>query len=871
MSRLCINGQWRELDVAPNRTLLSVLRDELRLTGTKQACTVGVCGLCSVLVDGELQSACLTLAAAIDGAEVTTIEGINRPELQQAFIDHAGLQCGICTPGQIVAASALLFENARPNAAEIREWMTGNLCRCTGYLGIVESIQAVANGAPPSDQPQRQDGPDKVRGATMYAADLVRPGMLFGKVLRSPYPHARILQIDTRAASAVSGVHAVLTGLDIPDDVRVGRNMRDMPVLARDKVHFVGEKVAAVAAESLEIAEHALSLIEVEYAELPAVFDPIEAMQPGAPLIHSREEVRAWAVAEQVVPEYPNGVSAPSWGASRTEVDAALAVADRVFEHTFSTPRQHQSYLEPHTCLVEVDERGVAQIWASNKAPLLLARYLREGLGLQRDQLEIHMLPLGGDFGGKGSFMDIPLAYFLARASRRPVKMEMSFTEELAAANPRHASTIVVRSGVNRDGRLVARLVRGYFASGGYAAFKPSTDTTLPGFRRGARGPYEIPVHRAEMHMVYTNTVPSGHMRSPGKAQVAFAVEAHTELIARELGMDSVAFRAINVPSRARDVLHTAARAIGWDEDRKLNIGRGLALIEFSTSPGVYAGKLRVTADGSVTIQTPIIEQGAGMLMVFRRIVADELGVPLESVRIEQSIEDIEEDRGVGGSRTTRLVGKLLMELSHRVQSRLSDQVAAEYGLAREAVTAMRNGFRTADSRYVSFSEAASLLSEPVVESHTFRATAQDGSAVFLAQAAEVQVDPETGAVTPKRIVTAQEVGRVIDPLLFKRQIEGGLLQGLGYAIMEELVVRDGHVQNLNLHEYKLPTQADVPTIDTILVGHDERLGITPVGEGANAGVGPAIVNAVVDVVGPRPFDLPLHPETVTTISPARP
>lgn len=854
MMRLCINGQWREVDAAPNRTLLSVLRDDLRLTGTKQGCTVGVCGLCSVLVDGQLSSACLTLAAAINGAEVSTIEGIDQPELQQAFIDHAGFQCGICTPGQIVAASALLSENARPSETEIREWMTGNLCRCTGYLGIVESIVAAAAGAHRSDLPQREDGPDKVNGATKYAGDLVRPGMLVGKVLRSPYSHARIVKVDTAAARSLVGVHVVLTGEDIPPDARVGRNMRDMPVLARDRVRFVGEKVAAVAAETLEIAEHALSLIHVEYEELPSVFDPIEAMQPGAPILHSPEDVQAWAVGDQVVPNYPNGASAPSWGVTEAEVTAALASADLIFEHTFRTPRQHQAYLEPHTCLVELDQRGVTHIWASNKAPLLLARYLKEGLGLQRDQLEIHMLPLGGDFGGKGSFMDIPLAYFLARASGRPVKIEMTFAEELAAANPRHASTIVVRSGVNRDGHLVARWVRGYFASGGYAAFKPSTDTTLPGFRRGARGPYAIPSHRAEMHMVYTNTVPSGHMRSPGEAQVAFAIEAHTELIARELGMDSVAFRALNVPSRAQDVLRAAATAIGWNASRPTHTGKGLALIEFSTSPGVYAGKLRVDSDGCVTIQTPIIEQGAGMLTVFRRIVAEELGVPLQTVRIEQSIAGIEEDRGVGGSRTTRLVGKLLIELSHRVQARLADLVAAEYGEARS----------------VTFTEAASLISEPIVESHVLRATEGDRATVFLAQAAEVHVDHETGAVTPRRIVTAQEVGRVIDPLLFKRQIEGGLLQGLGYALMEELVVREGHVQNVNLHEYKIPTQADVPMVETVLVGHDERLGITPVGEGANAGVAPAIVNAVVDVVGPRPFDLPLHPETVSPITPVR-
>jgi CO/xanthine dehydrogenase Mo-binding subunit len=708
--------------------------------------------------------------------------------------------------------------------------------------------------------------------------------MLVGAVLRSPYPHARIVSIDVERARQVAGVRAVLTGTDLPADVRVGRNMRDMPVLARDKVRFVGEKVAAVAADSLAIAERALALIEVVYEELPAVFDPREAMQPEAPLIHSPEDVRAWAERDQVIPDYPNGASSPSYGASESEVREALARSPHVFEHTFHTSMQHQMYLEPHACLVEVDEAGVAHIWAAQKAPLLLARYLREGLGLEREQLDLHLMPLGGDFGGKGSFMDIPLAYFLARASGRPVKMAMSYADELSAGNPRHAATVVVRSGVDDDGRLLARWVQGYFASGGYAAFKPSTDTTLPGFRRGAVGPYDIPVHRTECHMVYTNSVPCGHMRSPGEAQVAYAIEAHTELIARAMGIDSVAFRARNatqharradvdeseasdaervVPPRAVDVLRTAAEAIGFAQPRPTGIGRGLALIEFSTSPGIYAGILRVQRDGRVVIQTPIVEQGAGMLTVFRRIVADELGLPLQNVDIEQSVEDIEEDRGVGGSRTTRLVGKLLTRLSRRVQARLADLVAAEFGAAREQVTASPGGFRVGTDRRISFAQAAQLLGEPLVESDVLRATERDRSAVFLAQAAEVAVDRETGAVRPLRVVTVQEVGRIIDPLLAQRQIEGAVLQGLGYAVMEQLVVHDGRIQNQNLHEYKVPTHLDAPVCETLMIGHDARLGITPIGEGALAGVAPAIANAVVEVVGGHAFDLPLSPEAV--------
>src|SRR5205823_1511783 len=302
--------------------------------------------------------------------------------------------------------------------------------------------------------------------------------MLWARALRSPLPHARIVSIDAGRARALPGVHAVLTGRDLPD-YRVGRSMRDMPILAREKVRFVGEKVAAVGAEDGETAERALGLIEVEYDELPAVFDPVEATRPGAPLIHDPRDVRAWATPQQVVADYPNSVSNPIFGVSAEEVQVALDGAARVFEHTFRTLGQHQGYLEPHACLVELDPPeadGVAHIWASNKAPFLLFDYLRQGLGLRREQLEFHMLPLGGDFGGKGSFMDIPLVYLLAKETRRPVKMVMSFSEELMAGNPRHAAVINVRSGFDADGRLVARWTRSYYASGAYAAFKPAPD-----------------------------------------------------------------------------------------------------------------------------------------------------------------------------------------------------------------------------------------------------------------------------------------------------------------------------------------------------------------------------------------------------------
>jgi xanthine dehydrogenase YagR molybdenum-binding subunit len=286
-------------------------------------------------------------------------------------------------------------------------------------------------------------------------------------------------------------------------------------------------------------------------------------------------------------------------------------------------------------------------------------------------------------------------------------------------------------------------------------------------------------------------------------------------------------------------------------------------LVEFSTSPGIYSGIMTVQTTGNVTMQTPIAENGSGALTVFRQIVAEEFEVPVEQVSIEQSIDNIEEDRGVGGSRTTRLVGKLAINLAQRLQTRLANVLAGEFGLAPTELVFKAGRFHALDGREWSLGDAASLAGEDLIEQMTLNATIADRSVTFMAQAAEVQVDRATGQVRPLKLVSVHEVGRVINPMLFRTQILGGALQGLGYALMEGLALDDGRVTNTNLHEYKIPSMADLPEFEAILLPPDLSLGITPIGEGANAGMAPALVNAVMDAIGPEPFDIPLSPEAI--------
>lgn len=673
----------------------------------------------------------------------------------------------------------------------------------------------------------------------------------------------------------------MLTGEDLPD-YRIGRAMRDMPILARDRVRFIGEKVAAVAAESAEIAEEALSLIRVQYEELPAVFDPLEAIRPQAPLIQDPELVRAWKTPTQVVAEYPNSVSMPTWGNSIDEIERALADCAHVFEHTFHTPNQHQGYLEPHSVLVDIDEHGIAHIWASNKAPFLLFNYLKDSIGLTREQIDFHMLPLGGDFGGKGSFMDIPLAYFLAQRAGRPVKITMTYAEELIAGNPRHACTIVVKSGFDTGGRIKVRYTRAYFNSGAYAAFKPAPDATLPNIRDGGMGTYEPPVWRVEGHMIYTNTVPCGHMRAPGDAQPYHAQECHMDLSARAMGIDPLELRLRNAthdrrdrfkggsaggsPPRASEVLQMAAEAIGWDTSKPNDVGRGIALVGIGNSVGIYSAEIVVERGGTIVLKTPMMENGAGQLTAFRQLTAEEFGVPQDQVRVEQTLENIEFDRGLGGSRISRMTGKIISLLHATLRRRLAELLAGELGIDPGALIHEPGGFRSPDGRFHSIAAAAALSPDDLAEVLKYEGGNDDKVEAFAAQAVEIHLDRETGHVQLLRAVTAHELGRVINPQLHQGQIDGALIQGLGFAVTEGLILEDGRVINAGLHEYKLPTIADIPPLETYKTPPDLSLGITPIGEGANCGITAAIVNAVVDVLG-RQVEIPLSPEQIVSES----
>ena len=380
----------------------------------------------------------------------------------------------------------------------------------------------------------RAESVEKVTGKAVYAVDVTFPEMLWGKVLRSPIAHGRIKRIDANKALALPGVKALVAGADVTG-VRIGRQLYDMPILADGMVRFIGEKVAAVAAESPEIAEQAVELIEVEYEELPPLLDPVGAMAPGATLLHPQ------------VMEYrglPGPLTAPSnafvqlsW--KKGAVEEGFHRADRIIENTFQTPVVHQAYIEPHSCVVKANESGGAEIWACCKVPFALRDQLATAFAIAADKFLVHPCNIGGDFGGKGDFMDVPVAYLLSLKSGRPVKIVMDYGEEFVAGNPRHAAIVKVKTGVTKDGRIVAHHMDFIFDSGAYGAFKPI------GYLFGAHeaaGPYRMENVLIEEKIVYTNKVPCGHMRAPGDPQGVFANESQMDLIAKELRMDGGSF-----------------------------------------------------------------------------------------------------------------------------------------------------------------------------------------------------------------------------------------------------------------------------------------------------------------------------------------
>lgn len=721
----------------------------------------------------------------------------------------------------------------------------------------------------------RTDNTGKVTGEARYTADVLLPGTLWAKTLRSPFSHARIKRIDISRAEKAPGVRAILTGEDVRG-ILYGRRYRDISVLAQDRARFLGERVAAVAADTVEQAENALDLIQVDYEELPAVFDPEAAIQEGAPIIHP--DVAKYKGLPKPL-EYPTNQFVHDVF-TRGDIAAGFAQSDVIVENTFTVARVHQSFLEPHCCLVWIDDRDRVQMWSPNKVPHGLKESMSQAFGIAKNKIRVNPVAIGGDFGGKGAPIDEPICYLLAVRTGRPVKMVMEYREEFFAGAPRHAAIMKLKTGVKRDGTIVAHQMDAYLDAGAYGGFRPGA---VVGGIAHAGGCYRAEHARISVARVYTNNLPGGQMRAPGEPQGFFAAESHIDCVARKVGMDPYEFRMKNLMEegditltgghyqaiKAKETLAAAAKAAGYSTPKGKYIGRGVAMGYRGPGGGTTSLKIELSADGSIAIHTSYFEQGTGTYTTLRQIAAEELACTPDDIQIKTLDTDsgVDSDTGLGGSRGTRVATGAAFQAARAAKDELLGLGEKLLGWSKSDTALMGkelvNKKTKARKRW---SELLAGVGRSIVGESFNKDDDHSPVTAFAAQVAEVAVDPETGQVRLRKLTTAHDTGVIVNPVGHQGQIDGGVVQGIGYGLIEYLPVQDGRVEVAHFGEYKIPTARDIPPLKTVLVHSDEGVGpykVKGIGENPISPPAPAIANAIEDAIGVRIKDLPITAEKI--------
>ena len=735
----------------------------------------------------------------------------------------------------------------------------------------------------------RMDGAGKVTGTAVYAADFALPGMLVGKVFRSAEPHARIMRLDTARARALPGVRAVMTAADVPD-VRYGGALKDETVFARGRVRYVGQPVAAVAATTREAAEAALAAIEVVYAPLPAVLDLDAALAPGAPLIHEE-----WASYTAIPILHRDGNVCNRARIVVGDVERGFEEADRIFEHRFRTGMVHQGYTEPRAAVAAWDSSGQVTVWSNTQLPFEVQNTLAEILQMAPSKIRVVVPGIGGGFGGKLRVGVEHFAAFLAKATGRPVKVMTTSVEELTAAYPRQGTVVELKTGVTKDGRITAKAGRIWFDTGAFAGSGPGVASVAT---LVLAGPYKILNLHLEGFAVYTNKTNCGSFRAPSGPQANFAVESQMDVIADALDLDPLELRLKNIVREGdegptgqvlqavglEECLRKAAAAIGWQDRRPGRWrGKGLACGWWTTTGGSSGVYVKINPDGTVALNTGAAEIGTAALTGAAQVLAEELGVDLADINVVSADTfSTPFDFGAQGSRTAFAVGNACRAAVDDLKRRVFALAAAQLGVEPEACR-LADKHVLADGKRISLADLARLSQQTgggLIAQGTFIAppTAYDSKRVdghvypafhspsFHAHAVDLSIDPETGDVTIHKYVVAQDVGFAMNPTYIEGQIEGGVAQGLGQALSEEIVYENGRVLNPNLTDYKMPTTLDMPRVETILVQHPSLVGpygAKGVGEPPNIEPPAAVANAVAAATGLRLTSLPITAEHI--------
>lgn len=909
-----LNGKPFDAEIAPRVLLIDFLRNHLGLTGTKRSCEVEICGACTVLLDGMPVSSCATLAVEISSHSVTTIEGIHAEgalhPIQQAFWEEGGFECGYCTPGMIMSAYALLTQNPNPSEQEVKHYLAGNICRCTGYISILASVKRASalllrriNSTETECRQhtnnsyrysRRLDGPAKIKGEAIYTSDIRRPGMLFAKILRSPLPHATIKNIETSVAERLPGVIAVLTGSDLEGiNPYYGPLVKDQAILALKKVCYEGDPVAVVAAESPEIAEEALTLIEVEYEELRPVLNIDEALLKDAPLIHDFTSEHG-----STYPGYPSVDDEAKkhrntsfhWGWKKGDVDRGFAESARVFEHTFSFPKVSHYSLESHLALAEWADNKLT-IWCSTQHPFMVRQEISEMFGISLEDVRIIVPFVGGAYGNKNHTKLEPLAALIARKTKRPVFLSLTADDTFRTVN-KPAMRVKLKTGVSFDGKLVARECSVQVDGGAYSDSGPRT-TQKAGYR--AHGPYRIPHIKTDAYTVYTNTVPAGAFRGMGTPQVVWAYESHTDMIAHEMGWDPLEFRMKNLLDKGEEFvpgdtpvdcdlkegLMRVAAEVGWGKtlmDANHGLGLSCALKDGGGNYKISCARVDVNTLGQITLFEGTVEVGQGANTAMTKVVARELGVPPEAIQLAPLDTTCTPfDLGTNASSGTAIMGLAVQRAAQSVLQQLLDG-AKRMTEIHDAQFSVEGGYlRFGEIKY-SFGDIVRFLkgeSGRVIGDGRYESVKNPNAPLGAASpfwevswaGAHVRVDRDTGEINIEKLVSIADAGKAINPQQCDTQEKGAVVQGIGQALFEETAYRDGSMLNPNLIGYRVPNIKDVPEQFVNILYENENgpgpYGAKGMGESGILTVPSAVSNALFRAVGVRLPSLPLTPERV--------
>lgn len=925
---LIVNDTPYDIEPLPGESLADLLRNRMSLTGTKIGCEEAECGTCTVLVDGEAVLSCVYPVEKAAGKSVMTIEGLGCIDklhpLQQAFIDHGAVQCGFCTPGLLLAAHALLQRNPDPSEAEIHTALKGSLCRCGGYPSIMRAIQSAAqqmrtgepvpahaaNASPAGEKPSivgsiqpRPDAVSKVTGTAPFTDDLHFDGMLFAAVRRAGVPHAILHKLNLERARRLPGVVAVLSAEDLPGAKNHGLVIPDWPVLVGtgERIRYVGDALAVVAAETQAIANQAAAQVEADFELQPVISDAVQARQPEAPSLH------------------PDGNLLKHIKVRKGNVEKGFAEAEVILEHTFQTAFTDHMFLEPECSLAVPTGDGRMEIYVGSQIPYADRTQVAAALGWPEDRVRVIGQNVGGGFGGKEDIAGQIHAALLASVTTRPVKLTFDRHESMLVHPKRHATRIRVKIGAKRDGRLIAVETELYGDTGAYASLG---DKVLTRATTHSAGPYEVEHVKADCYAMYTNNPPAGAFRGFGVTQSAFAIESMMDMLAEKLKIDPLAIRRLNAlrvgsVTNTGQVLHESVGLLECIDRVEAEVrkhvphpqplsqrargakplpspigraikGEGIRAWGFAAAykntglgggaPDKSGAEVELYPDGSLEVRTSAAELGQGLVTVLRVFVAEEMHVLPEQVRALVMDTDLTPDGGpTTASRQTYVTGNAARLAAQTLREMVTATLAERFDLDPDEIRFDQGKVYLA-GRAIPLGQAVDYLAaegrEPRARydymAPVTQPLGQGGDMHFAysfgVQAAEVEVNPITGQVKVLRVVSANDVGRAVNPLGLQGQVEGGIMMGLGNALTEQFVVENGQVITDRMARYRIPSILHTPEITSIIVEHptaEGPYGAKGVGELVSIPTTPAITNAIYNATGVRIDRLPVDQEQI--------